>query len=58
VRVPNDIADLIGIDGDADVTLKLEDNGAEFFLIYEVRKSERSLPDRVPMVVADRRVAI
>ncbi len=38
VRIPNDIADLIGIDGEADVTLRLQNTGEEFFLIYAVRK--------------------
>ncbi len=38
VRVPNDIADLIGIDGEADVTLRLQNTEEEFFLIYAVRK--------------------
>jgi len=38
VRVPNDIADLIGIDGEADITLRLQDAGEEFFLIYSIRK--------------------
>jgi hypothetical protein len=39
VRVPNDIADLIGIDGEADVTLRLKDNKEEFHLIYAIRKT-------------------
>jgi hypothetical protein len=56
VRVPNDIADLIGIDGQADVTLKLEDTGEEFFLIYVIRKEEPTIPNQVPVVLADQRV--
>ena len=39
VRVPNDIADLAGIDGDADITLKVQDFGEEFHLIYSIRKT-------------------
>lgn len=48
VRVPNDIADLIGIDGEADVTLRLQNTGEEFFLIYAVRK-----PGSKPMNLND-----
>jgi hypothetical protein len=44
VRVPNDIADLIGIDGEADITLRFQDAGEEFSLIYSIRK-------RLPLVV-------
>jgi hypothetical protein len=38
VRVPNDIADLIGLDGEADITLRFQNVGEEFFLIYSIRK--------------------
>ncbi len=38
VRVPNDIADLIGIGVEADVTLRLQDAGDEFLLTYAIRK--------------------
>ena len=38
VRIPNDIADLAGIDGDADITLRVQDSGEEFSLIYSIRK--------------------
>jgi hypothetical protein len=52
VRVPNDIADLIGLDGEADITLRFQDAGEEVFLIYSIRKkgpimiklSERAQP--------------
>lgn len=37
-RVPNDIADLIGIDPDAEVTLKLEELENEYLLKYSVTK--------------------
>ena len=37
-RVPSDIADLIGIDADAGVTLSLEEQADRFLLIYAVRK--------------------
>jgi hypothetical protein len=54
VRVPNDIADLIGIDGEADVTLRLQDAGGEFFLIYAIRKASPNTPDQQPVVYGDR----
>ncbi|MGP8069271.1 MAG: hypothetical protein ACLP5V_05230 [Candidatus Bathyarchaeia archaeon] len=38
VRVPNDIADLIGIDGEAEITLRFQDADEQFFLIYSIRK--------------------
>jgi hypothetical protein len=38
-RVPNDIADLIGIEPQADVTMTLEDQEDNFLLIYSVKKS-------------------
>ena len=37
-RVPNDIADLIGIEPQADVTLSLEDQNDRYLLIYSVKK--------------------
>ncbi len=57
VRVPNDIADLIGIDGQADVTLRLQDAGEEFFLIYAIRKGKASMPNQLAVIYADQRVA-
>ena len=39
VRVPSDIADLIGMDPNAEVTLNLEEQDEQFLLIYAVRKS-------------------
>jgi hypothetical protein len=38
-RVPNDIADLIGIDSHADVTLSLEQGEDQYLLVYSVRKT-------------------
>lgn len=38
VRVPNDIADLIGIDREADIALRVQDSNGEFLLIYSIRK--------------------
>jgi hypothetical protein len=38
-RVPNDIADLIGIDSNAQVTLNLEERDEKFLLIYSVTKT-------------------
>ncbi len=55
VRVPNDIADLIGIDGEADVTLKFEDGGEEFFLIYAIRKPRPTIPNQLPVVMPTKR---
>jgi len=40
VRVPNDIADLIGIDGQADITLRVQDAADQFYLIYSIRKTD------------------
>ncbi len=42
VRVPNDIADLIGIDSDTEITLNLEEQVERFLLIYSVTKPEIS----------------
>lgn len=39
-RVPNDIADLIGIEPSAEVTLSLEDQDQQFLLVYSVTKSQ------------------
>jgi hypothetical protein len=38
-RVPNDIADLVGIDSDAEVTLNIEEHDDNFLLKYMVTKS-------------------
>jgi hypothetical protein len=40
VRVPNDIADLIGIDKDAEFALTLETAGNEVSLVYSVKRSK------------------
>jgi hypothetical protein len=56
VRVPNDIADLIGIDGETDITLKFQDAGEESFLIYSIRKKGPiviKLPERAQPVQQD-----
>lgn len=57
VRVPNDIADLIGVDGQTDVTLRLQDAGEEFFLIYSVRKAMQPMPNQLAVAYAEQRVA-
>ena len=44
VRVPNDIADLIGIDPDAEVTLNIEEQEDKFLLKYAVTKPSLPLP--------------
>ena len=47
IRVPNDIADLIGIDGLAELTLNIVDRGDEFYLVYSGRKPHVNLsPDQ------------
>jgi hypothetical protein len=38
VRVPNDIADLVGIDKDAEFALTLETAGNEVALVYAVKR--------------------
>ena len=38
-RVPNDIADLIGMQSDADVTLNLHEHDDRFLLDYSVAKT-------------------
>jgi hypothetical protein len=38
-RVPNDIADLISIEPNAEVTLSLQDQDKQFLLVYSVTKS-------------------
>jgi hypothetical protein len=55
VRVPNDIADLIGVDGQTDVTLRLQDAGDEFFLIYAVRKAMQALPNQLAVAYTEQR---
>lgn len=41
-RVPNDIADLVGIDSNAEVTLKIEEQADKFLLKYNITKSSLS----------------
>jgi hypothetical protein len=41
-RVQNDIADLVGIDSNAEVTLKIEERDDKFLLKYNVTKSSLS----------------
>jgi hypothetical protein len=57
VRIPNDIADLIGIKGDTEVTLKLEDARDEFCLIYRIPKRRSSVPNEIPVLYADQKGA-
>jgi hypothetical protein len=57
VRVPNDIADLIGIDGEADVTLRLQDSEDEFLLTYAIRKEESAIPSQLNVVYANQKLA-
>jgi hypothetical protein len=39
LRVPIDIASLIGLDGHEEVTLTLEQQDEQFLLVYSVRKT-------------------
>jgi hypothetical protein len=39
-RVPNDIADLIEIHKDTDVTMRIEEQNDRFLLVYCIRKSQ------------------
>ena len=58
VRVPNDIADLIGIDGEADITLRVQDSPEEFFLIYSIHKTlpvQLKLPEQMQVVHQEHR---
>jgi hypothetical protein len=43
-RVPSDIADLIGLDSNADVTLTLREQDSRFLLIYSVNKLANADP--------------
>ncbi|HXZ90056.1 MAG TPA: hypothetical protein VEG61_03240 [Candidatus Dormibacteraeota bacterium] len=38
-RVPNDIADLVGLDSNAEVTLNIEEQDDRFLLKYNVTKA-------------------
>jgi len=38
LRVPSDIANLIGMDSEAEVTLTIEEQNHQFLLVYSVRK--------------------
>lgn len=51
-RVPNDIADLIGIDPEAEVTLNLEEHENEFLLKYTVTKPriKQALRQSIPPI--------
>jgi len=55
VRVPNDIAHIIGLDNQVEVSFSFEDNANQLRLIYSLNKStpEQQLVDR-PAVDASR----
>lgn len=57
VHVPNDIADLIGVDGQTDVTLRLQDTSEEFFLIYTVPKPRQTMPNQLAVAYTEQRAA-
>lgn len=69
LRVPSNIADLIGMDAEAQVTLRIEEQNEQFLLVYAVRKqpdtartssSERVLSskgaEQLAPIVSDQRV--
>ena len=44
-RVPNDIADLVGLDSNAEVTLSIEEHEDNFLLKYNITKSPIPIPE-------------
>jgi hypothetical protein len=48
-RVPSDIADLIGIDPEEQVILKLEEQNDQYLLIYSVKKPPTSTTAHPPL---------
>jgi hypothetical protein len=46
LRVPSDIANLIGMDSEAEVTLTIEEQNHQFLLVYSVRKPLQQEPAR------------
>jgi antitoxin component of MazEF toxin-antitoxin module len=54
-RVPNDIADMIGVDKESDVTLTLEETHDEHLLVYRVKKAE--LPNGLVIAPLQRSLA-
>jgi len=46
-RVPNDIADLVGIDSNAEVTLHIEEQNDSFLLKYNVTKAPIPIPQPI-----------
>ncbi len=47
IRVPNDIADLVGIDKDAEFALTLNTSGSEVSLVYSVKRcTSIEIPNR------------
>ncbi|MGA8905896.1 MAG: hypothetical protein WB661_12920 [Candidatus Bathyarchaeia archaeon] len=51
LRIPNDIADLIGIQPNAELTLNLKELQDTFLLTYSVAKSEQREPRRQAITV-------
>jgi len=43
LRVPNDIADLIGIDPEAEITLNIEQREEGFLLLYSVGRLQETM---------------
>lgn len=39
LRIPNDIADLIEVDPDDEITMRIDEQDERFLLIYSVKKS-------------------
>jgi hypothetical protein len=51
LRIPNDIADLIGIQPNAELTLNLKEQQDAFLLTYSVAKPEQREQRRQPITV-------
>ena len=43
LRIPNDIADLIEIDPEADITMQIDEQDERYLLVYAVKKSHSHL---------------
>jgi hypothetical protein len=48
LRVPNDIADLIEIDPETDITMRFDEQDERYLLVYAVRKSHSHVKASVP----------
>jgi hypothetical protein len=58
VRVPNDIAHIIGLDNQVEVSFSFEDVGSELRLIYSLSKSRTQNPQPLTNPVVEAKSAI